>query len=246
MSDSIREQIIAAIVARMAIIRTANGFLTDCGENVHRGAKRIDPSKLDAISVFARRETASAEYSVSKQIMPVDVQAISAVVAVAEETEKERAERVSKIIEKMLADIIEAMTEDRWTLAFTSGSRAPVAGETITGAISGATGYVESAAVTGGSWTGGNAAGTVKIRRKSGTFQAENINIGALLDCFSIDGGITRETAIALATSSKADGIYYTEGGPQEYPEVGDAVVAVSAVFNITYPTQAGNPFAQP
>jgi len=246
MSDPIREQIIDRIISRMAIIREANGFKTDCGEHVFRAAKRIDPSELDAVSVFPRRETAVPEYSAVKPTMPVDVQLIQAVAVVEGEAESTRAARVAQMIETMLADAIEAMTGDRWSVPFTSGSREPVAGETITGATSTATGYVESVALTGGTWTGGNAAGTITFRRKTGTFASENLNIAALLDVCTINGVVTCAEAKALVTNNLSDGIYYESGGADEYPDPADGTVGVIATFNITYPVKAGNPYAQP
>lgn len=246
MSGSIREQIIDAIVDRMAIVREANGFATEIGAHVFRGAKRIGAESLDAVAVFARKDAAAHEYDVDHLTMPVDVQGVAAVADNGAETEQERAERVSQIIEKMLADIIEAMTGDRWTLTFTSGSREPVAGETVTGATSSATGFVESVTLTSGTWSGGDAAGTIKIRRKSGTFSAENLNIGAETNVASVSATVTREAALALVTASLADGIYYQGGGLDDYPDQADKTVGVAATFNITFPVVAGNPFAQP
>lgn len=246
MSDSIREQIIDQIVSRMEIVREENGFLTDCGENVFRATPRIGPNDLDAITVFPRRETAVGEYDVVKATMPVEVQAIAEIGEVDSETEGERAERVSILREKMLADLIEAMTADAWSMAFTSGSREPVAGNTVTGGTSGATGFVQGVAVSSGSWAGGDAAGTITIRRKSGTFAAETINIGAELNVATITGILTRSSAIALVAGGFADGIYYMEGGADEVPELSEKSVGVSAAFNITYAVQAGNPFGQP
>ena len=222
MADSIREQIIDAIVSRMAIIREENGFLTDCGENVFRAARRIDSSQLDAVTVFPRKEAATGEYDAISVRMPVDVQAISEIVESETETEQERAERVSQMMEKMLADVIEAMTSDRFSMAFTSGSYEPAAGDTITGHTSGATGFVESVTRSSGTWAGGDAAGTIKFRRRTGTFAAENLDIGSELNVCTINGTVTRESAVALATASLADGIYYMEGGSDEYPEPGD------------------------
>ena len=244
--SSIREQIIAAIIARMAIIREANGFNSDCGENVFRARKRIDATDLDAVSVFPRREGRGAEYGADILTMPVDVQLIMAVPVVSSESEAARSTRVSQLIEKMLADAIEAMTGYRWTLPFTSGSREPVPGDTIEGATSEATGLVESVTLTGGTWAGGNAAGTIKIRRRVGTFASEVLNIGAFLDVCTIPGTITADTCITLATGGLADSVIYTGGGVDEYPDPGDATVGVVASFEVAYPVKAGNPYAQP
>lgn len=64
-------------------------------------------------------------------------------------------------------------------VAFTSGGTRPiVAGDTITGATSGATATVRSVGtLTGGSWAGGDAAGTLQLTSRNGTFQSENLNV---------------------------------------------------------------------
>lgn len=64
-------------------------------------------------------------------------------------------------------------------VAFTSGgTRAIVAGDTITGATSGETAIVTAVSdLSSGTWAGGDAAGTLTLRTKSGTFQSENLNV---------------------------------------------------------------------
>lgn len=246
MSITIREQIIEAIVARMEIIRTDNGFNTDCGANVFRAAKKIDPSQLDAVSVFPRRDSATGEFGSLAVTMPVDVQALAAIETIETETEGERADRVSGMIEDMLGDLIEAVTGDRWSIAFTSGSREPAPGDTFTGATSDATGVVESVTLSSGSWAAGTAAGSIKFRRLVGTFEAENIDIGSETNVATVAATVTRESAIELVTGSLADGIYYQGGGVDDYQEAGDQAVGVSATFNITFPVLVGNPYGQP
>jgi len=51
---------------------------------------------------------------------------------------------------------------------------------------SAATGVVLSITVTSGSWAGGDAAGVIRIHTKTGTFQAENLNVGASLNLATI------------------------------------------------------------
>lgn len=63
------------------------------------------------------------------------------------------------------------------TMAFTSGgTTAPVVGETVTGATSGATATIVDWYVTSGTWAGGDAAGTLILKQVSGTFGSENLN----------------------------------------------------------------------
>jgi len=62
------------------------------------------------------------------------------------------------------------------SLAFNSGSTEFTESETLTGATSAATGDVVTWHVSSGTWTGGDAAGTVYLKQVSGTFQAEDLN----------------------------------------------------------------------
>lgn len=65
-------------------------------------------------------------------------------------------------------------------LAYTSGGTYEVvAGNTITGATSGATAVVQTVELDSGTWAGGNAVGSLWVKSQVGTFQAENLNVGA-------------------------------------------------------------------
>ena len=63
---------------------------------------------------------------------------------------------------------IDALPYDTGTVEFTRG-------ETLTGAISGGDGEVIDWTLTGGTWGGGNAAGTVYIKQNTVNFQAEGV-----------------------------------------------------------------------
>jgi len=74
-------------------------------------------------------------------------------------------------------------------LAFTSGGTTAIAvGDTIAGATSSATAKVMAVEVTSGSWAGGDAAGELIIEGQSGTFQSENLNVGASSNLATISG----------------------------------------------------------
>lgn len=65
-------------------------------------------------------------------------------------------------------------------LAFTSGGTTAIAaGNTITGATGAATAKVMSIELSSGSWAAGDAAGEMLITEQSGTFQSENLDVGA-------------------------------------------------------------------
>lgn len=75
------------------------------------------------------------------------------------------------------------------TLAFTSGGTTEIEeGVTITGATSAATATVERVILTSGTWAGGNAAGRFVLSGQTGTFQSENLDVGASLNLATIGG----------------------------------------------------------
>lgn len=80
-------------------------------------------------------------------------------------------------------------------LSFTSGGTTEIAeGDTITGATSGATATVKRVVLTSGTWAGGTAAGKFIIHTQTGTFQAENLNVGAALNLATIAGNSSQIT----------------------------------------------------
>jgi len=82
-------------------------------------------------------------------------------------------------------------------LAFTSGGVTEiVVGNTITGATSGATAVITHVDLTSGSWAGGTAAGTFYFTTQTGTFQAENLNVGASLNLATIAGNSSANTLL--------------------------------------------------
>lgn len=75
------------------------------------------------------------------------------------------------------------------TVAFTSGGTTEIAeGDTITGATSAATATVERIIVTSGAWEDGDAAGRLILSGQTGTFQAENLDVGASANLATIAG----------------------------------------------------------
>lgn len=75
------------------------------------------------------------------------------------------------------------------SLAYTSGgTHEIIIGDTVTGSIGGATGYVEDVILTSGTWAAGTAAGTFILLDDTGTFQAENLNEGANTNVATISG----------------------------------------------------------
>lgn len=96
------------------------------------------------------------------------------------------------------------------TLDFTSGSVEIAEGDTITGAISGATATVERIIVTSGDWSTNDAAGRLILSGQTGTFQAENIDDGAFPNVATIAGD---STAITLPVGGRYEWLNYNFGG---------------------------------
>lgn len=77
------------------------------------------------------------------------------------------------------------------TVTFTSGGTYEVKpGDTVTGATSAATAIVMGVRLTSGTWAGGDAAGELFVRSDSGTFQAENLDVGATTNVATIDAAL--------------------------------------------------------
>lgn len=108
----------------------------------------------------------------------------------------------SAIAAGLLCAAVNASASGDHTLAYTSGGTYEIVpGDTITGATSGATARVVSVGQTSGTWAGGDAAGTFVLDTVSGTFQAENLNVGANSNVATIGGAST-----AVAATDK-DGV---------------------------------------
>ena len=87
------------------------------------------------------------------------------------------------------------------TLTFTSGGTYVIAeGNTITGATSAATAVITRVVLVSGSWAAGDAAGRLIFASQTGTFQAENLNVGANLNVATIAGN---SSAITLPAGGR-------------------------------------------
>ena len=118
-----------------------------------------------------------------------------------------------------------------FSLNYTSGGTTPIAvGNTITGATSAATGVVLSITVASGSWAGGDAAGVIRIDTKTGTFQAENLNVGASsnLATISADSDIRGLIVVAVA------------GGTLKMDQIRNAISVVGSAANALFTVSEG------
>lgn len=104
-------------------------------------------------------------------------------------------------------------------VAYTSGGTFEITpGDVVTGATSSATAVVQALSLTSGAWASGTAAGTLYLINVSGTFEAENLNVGASTNVATIAGATTtRDTLIMKAGRYVHDGtvnqvVYCTTG----------------------------------
>jgi hypothetical protein len=96
-------------------------------------------------------------------------------------------------------------------VAFTSGGTTEIAaGDTITGATSAATAVVGRVVLTSGSWAAGTAAGFFHFASQTGTFQAENLNVGASLNLATIAGN---SSAVSLTAGGRYEFVNANFGG---------------------------------
>jgi len=92
-------------------------------------------------------------------------------------------------------------------LAFTSGGTYEVKqGDTITGVTSGATAVVTRVSLQTGNFPGGSAAGVINFLVQTGTFVAENLNVGANLNIATIAGN---SAAITMLPNGRLETVNY-------------------------------------
>ncbi len=235
MSTTIRTQIIAGFYVRAGEILTTAGFETNIGQNAYQG--KAVGKNLPGVAVGPGREDSEKGNATVENTMEVTVSGFVAY----------GASDPTVVSEQILADIIEAFTGTEWTLTFSGGSEEVEVGDTITGATSGATGYVVDVDLTSGSWLGGDAAGTLTIRRASGDIQG-GFTSGEVISeagAASEITAISAENAETVVTGGMATSIVYKSGGAEEYPDGGQTVAGSAATFEVVYRTKAGNPYAQ-
>jgi hypothetical protein len=106
MADTIREIIIQEIIARLAVITIANGYNTDCGLKVFRARKRVDDDNdLPCLVVWPGPETAEKVFGSLQCKMTVRLEGFALF----------GSENASVVSERILGDIIKAMTSPLWS-----------------------------------------------------------------------------------------------------------------------------------
>lgn len=96
----------------------------------------------------------------------------------------------------ILYDAVDASASGQYTRTYTSGGTYEILpGDTVVGATSAATARVVAVTVTSGTWAGGDAAGTLTVDTHTGTFQAENLNVGGNTNVATIAGAMSATAA---------------------------------------------------
>ena len=230
--STIREQIIAAIVTKLADITVANGYTTDIGALIERVRPVFQPAELPAISVIPQMETSERICGKNVCSMPV----------IAEGFSLQGSTNPSTIVEQMLGDLISCLTGTEKLLTFISGgTHEIIPGELIVGATSAVTARVIVVDLITGTWAGGTAAGTLRVRLQSGVFVSEKLKIGVDADVATIAGN----SSLILYLGGLVEDICYSGGGPESYPDSGQEITGCPATFMIKYRTVLGNPSAQ-
>jgi hypothetical protein len=99
-----------------------------------------------------------------------------------------------------------------WPMEFTSGGTdVPKVGDIVVGATSSHTGEIAKITVSSGAWVDGDAAGTLWLRKVTGEFQAEDLDIDArsITNFATIAAGLTVTANLAIL---KAASIVEREG----------------------------------
>lgn len=136
----------------------------------------------------------------------------------------------------------EFITYTERTLVFTSGGATEVVvGDWIVGATSSAKAEVITVVLTSGTWAGTDAAGTFTIRSQHGTFQSENLNVGASGNVATIaanskvsesdypnKGQQAKSALISVITNTAL--VLYTGGKPDQTALVGHSLPANSSL----------------
>ncbi len=105
MADTIRETNIKAVLARLALITTANGYTTNIGAHVLRARKKIDDTELPCAVVWSGDESGEHKYGELACKMTLKIEGIVAF----------GNDDPSVIGEKIMGDIKKNLLDPAWT-----------------------------------------------------------------------------------------------------------------------------------
>jgi hypothetical protein len=235
---SIREQILVSFGTRLGDIEFGNQYNSNMGKEVFRSfLPPIDSSLAPCVGYHIEMEENTALYAKKEvRVLPVRVQGVAEFGSVAPPVMGER----------LYADINECVLGDQYTLSFDSGGTAEiVSGDTIVGETSGAEGLVISVSLDSGSWAGGNAAGTLTLRRVKGLFENnEDLEVSAVTGTATVDGTLSGSGPVDLLTGGMADAVTFFSGN-LIMPDADGKTVGANLVFYVRYKQIAGNPYSQ-
>lgn len=234
---TIREQILQLIKTELAKILTSNGYHTNIGLHTVRGRYDLFPSELPAVVMIANQDSAEPRLAHNINSIPLTVEGFKTYPNAVDDY----SDRAAHDAEAILGDILTCILAPRITLDFSSGSREPSLGTTITGSSSGATAILESITLSSGSWAAGTAAGTFSCRLPWLDFATETLLNSANETLASTTGTMT----LIPPFSNLINHIEYQRGGIEPLPDPGEDILKVSAHFAVHYATLFGNPYKQ-
>lgn len=106
MADSIREQIITAIIDHVETWKTGNGYNYSCGLNVYRARHFWEITEAPAVTVWPQIESNTPKYGSNYNVMPIKLEALTTYTV---------SQNPSIIIEEILADMKQLMGQNRST-----------------------------------------------------------------------------------------------------------------------------------
>jgi hypothetical protein len=236
--DTIRERILTAFGEKLETALVENGYKLDLGDEVMRSfLPPIDFQYLPSVGYMPLLEENTALHGYHSNFdMQIQVQGVAEYGTI----------KPGQMAELIYADIVEAILGNTWTLGFDRGGPfKAVVGATITGATSGAIGYIAGVSLSSGAWDDEDAAGVLNLRRVDGDFiNNEEIKIGSEIDVAMVDGVQAGINAVASTTGGLVDSIGILSAQP-EFPNQDQKSTGVNVVFGINYKRVAGNPYSQ-
>jgi hypothetical protein len=232
--STIRQTVISNLLTQLSYIKTLYGYSYTHGDNIVCGRNQLHESELPGIIVLPGTETIEKHYSEAVHEMPIAIKAYRSITS-AQAVHKTT---VSTLCESSLGDLIINVFGPIFELDFTLGNNEISEGDIITGKTSGATARVIGVTINSGTWAGGNAAGTLKLRYQDGVYQSELIQVAAV-DSATIAGNSTR----IYPYGNSVGQILYDSAGIDIYPDPGESVIEIVLNIRMQYTTAFDNPY---
>jgi hypothetical protein len=240
MADSIRYNITLAIAGRFVNVLQALGYNTNIGQRVAIGKVALANSWSTGCSLLPGLDEPDDSYGSGARIFQFRIEAMSPSEDATPQISPPLFQNSYVTSEQLYADIVEAMEAETLEVTFQNGTLEPQVGNTVEGAASSATGYVESYLVNTGSWVGGDAAGVIVLRRISpdADFEdGENVEIG---------GNPSFDVISSAWTTWRPDyieSINFVSGPVDSWPDAGESIAQVAVTYSIVYSIENGNPY---